>query len=159
MKMNTKQLQTLVSKAMKCASCESDVPLTNMMSIEVKDKVLTLTTTDENTYLFVSDECDSEDFYVVVEVELFSKLISKLTSETVTLNVVNDSLEVDGNGHYVIGLPYDIDGGLIKFPNPRAKLAETAARDEVNLSTLKMILATAKASVDFTRLCDYVRTI
>ena len=153
LKVNTKQLQALVTKAMKCASCKPGIPITGMMAIELKDNVLTLTTTDDNNYLWVKDECKGDNFYVVVNVELFVKLISKLTSETVTMSVVNDALEIDGNGHYVIELPYDGEGELVKYPDPRKKMGENVAKTEVSLSTLKMILATAKASVDVTK--DY----
>lgn len=151
LKVETKKLQDMVNRAMKCASCTVDVPLTGMMAIEVKEDTLKLTTTDENTYLFIKEPYQGEDFYVVVEVEVFAKLISKLTSEYTTLELVNDTLEVNANGKYVISLPYNGEGELVKFPNPLQKVAENTHSSTVNLSTLKMIHATAEASLDKTK--------
>ena len=149
---NTRLFQTLVSKSMKCASCIADTPITGMMAIEVKDNVLTLTTTNENTYLYVNAPCTNEDFYVVVEVEVFSKLIAKLTSESMSLELVKDTLVVHANGKYTIGLPYDSEGELVKFPDRRDKLnTDDRTTTKVNLSTLRLILATAKASLDTTK--------
>ena len=149
LEVNTKKLQGLVSKAMKCASCVADIPLTSMMALQVVDNTLTVTTTDENTYLYLSEPCEGEDFYVVVDVGIFSKLISKITSENVTLEVVDGTLVVNGNGKYVLELPYNGEGELVKFPEPRSKAdGETS---KVSLSTLKMIQATASASLDTTK--------
>ena len=150
---NTKQLQELVTKSMKCAACNPKIPITGMIAIEVKKGTITLTTTDECNYLYVKGDCEANDFYVVVNAELFVKLISKLTSDTVTMEIVNDSLEINANGRYVLELPYDGEGELVKFPNPVAKMPENVAHADVPLSTLKMVLATAKASVDCTK--DY----
>ena len=77
LKVNTKKLQDMVSKAMKCASCVGDIPLTGMLALELKEGKLTVTTTDENTYLYLTEDCTGDDFYVVVDVAIFSKLISK----------------------------------------------------------------------------------
>lgn len=153
MTVSTKKLQELMNKALKCAICKPKIIISGMMAISLKDGVLTLIASDGNNYLYVSDDCEGDDFYVVVDVPLFSKLISKLTCDNITMKVVNDSLEIDGNGHYVIGLPYDGEGELVKFPDPRQKLTNEANNTMLKLSTLKMIVATAKASVDFT--ADY----
>lgn len=149
LKVNTKKLQGLVSKAMKCASCVADIPLTSMIALELKEGTLTVTTTDENTYLYLSEPCEGEDFYVVVDVGIFSKLVSKITSEEVTLTVNDGTLEVVGNGKYMLELPYNGEGELVKFPDPRSK-AE-GEEEKVSLSTLKMIYATGEASLDKTK--------
>lgn len=147
---NTRLFQGLASKAMKCASCLSDVLITGMMAIEVKNNTLTLTTTNGNIYLYVSEPCPNEDFYVVVDVDVFYKLVSKLTSETMTLEVVRDSLVVTANGKYTIGLPYDSEGELVKYPDKRARLANVEPTT-VSASLLKLTLATAKPSLNTTK--------
>ena len=90
------------------------IPITGLMSIELKDHKLTLTTTDAINYLFiVEDKVDGEDFCVVVQAETFAKLISRMTSETVSLELVGEELRVTGNGEYKIDLPLDEEGELI----------------------------------------------
>lgn len=144
---NTVTLQTLVSKSMKGASCNKMIPLTGLMAIELKNNTLTLITTDATNYLYVQEEkVDGEDFYVVVQAEIFSKLISRLTCERVSLLLDSSKLKVVGNGEYSIELPLDEEGELIKYPDP-AKNFVNVESEEINLSTIKLILNTAKASL------------
>lgn len=155
-KINTATLQEMVAKAVKGASSNSDLMITQLMAIQLADNELTLITTDNSNYLYVSqDKIAGEDFYVVVPVDKFSKLISKLTCEDVTLEIPDskdnelDKLVVHGNGKYTIELPYDEDGGLIKFPDPVAETTNDTdwKEEKINLTTIRKILATAKASL------------
>lgn len=148
MTINTSTLQSMVAKAMKGASCNKMIPLTGLMAIELVDNTLTLTTTDATNYLFIrEDKVDGDDFYVVVQADMFAKLISKLTCEKVNLELKDNVLTVKGNGKYSIELPLDEEGELIKFPNPLDSAPSTGDAHTVNLSTIKLILATAKSAL------------
>lgn len=151
---NTASFQNMVAKAIKGAGMNSDMLITQLMSISLKNNLLTLETTDYSNYLYVKQsKVAGDDFSVVVAVEKFAKLISKLTCQDVTLEVHSkdgelDKLIVKGNGRYVLELPYDENGELITFPDP----LEEASNDfwnsgEVQLSTVKHILNSAKASL------------
>lgn len=145
---NTALLQALVAKAMKGASCNKMLPLTNMMAIQLKGNELTLVTTDATNYLYVhQDKVMGEDFYVVVQTDVFSKLVGKLTCENVTLVLDGSALTVKGNGSYKIELPLDEEGELIKFPDPINKPFTPTEEGDLHLSTAKLILATAKAAL------------
>jgi DNA polymerase III sliding clamp (beta) subunit (PCNA family) len=144
---NTATLQGLVARAMKGASCNKMIPLTGLMAIELKDHTLTLTTTDATNYLYVREnKVDGDDFYVVVQADIFSKLIARLTCENVSLALKNSSLTVTGNGEYSIELPLDEEGELIKYPNPLSNFVK-GEPTQINLSTIKLILSTAKVSL------------
>lgn len=146
--LNTNLLQTMVSKAMKGASCNKMIPITGLMAIQLKDHKFTLITTDATNYLYVEeDKVDGEDFYVVVQADMFSKLISKLTCETVVLTVTDNTLYVKGNGNYKIELPLNEEGELIKYPDPLAKDSTLEDAGEINLSTVRLILNTSKAAL------------
>lgn len=143
------KLQSMVAKAMKCVSNNKMLPLTGMLSIRVNDGTLVLQTTDGLNYLYVRDYFDADDFEVVVLADMFSKLISKLSCDTVTLLVDNGILTVKGNGEYKIELPLAEDGGMIKFPDP----AETFnCADTFTMPTLvvDLMLNTAKSSLSTT---------
>ena len=95
---NTQTLQTMVVKSMKGASCNKMIPLTSLMAIELKDNRLSLITTDATNYLYVSEtKVEGDDFYVVVQADMFSKLISRLTCEKVKLELSDNFLKVKGN--------------------------------------------------------------
>lgn len=155
LKINTGAFQSMVSKAVKGAGNNNDLYITRLMAIQLKDNALVLITTDGSNYLYVKDDkVAGDDFYVVVPVDKFSKLISRLTCEDVTLEVSKskkgdlDSLIVHGNGKYVIELPYDADGELIEFPDPlEDDDGQMWNKGEANLSTIKLVLSTAKAAL------------
>ena len=154
LKIKTAEFQEMVAKATKGASVNSSLYMTQLMSISLKDNELTLITTDSTNYLYVKKQkVAGDDFSVVVPVDKFSKLISKLTCEEVTLEVKEskgelDKLVVKGNGNYVIELPYDEEGDLVDFPNPMSEDdGEMWNKTEVNLSTIRLLLTTAKAAL------------
>lgn len=118
LKINTTRLQELLVRAIKGASNNKLIPLTSLIAIEVKDGVLTITTTDSTNYLYLTEPLEGEDFYVAVQADTFSKLVSKMTSETIELDVTDSCLMVYGNGSYKIDIPLDDDGEPIQFPNP-----------------------------------------
>lgn len=152
---NTALFQDMVAKATKGAGMSNDLYITQLMSISLKNNRLTLETTDNNNYLFVrQDKVAGDDFSVVVAVDKFSKLISKLTCENVTLEIPLaksgelDKLVIKGNGKYTIELPYDESGELIDYPDPTSEDDEQFWNSgEVQLSTIRHILNTAKAAL------------
>lgn len=148
MTISTSTLQNMVAKSMKGASCNKMIPLTGLMAIELKNHLLTLITTDATNYLYVKeDKVEGDDFYVVVQAEMFAKLISKLTCEKVSLDLKDNTLMVTGNGKYSIELPLDEEGELIKYPDPMCESIEVEKVADLNLSTIKLILATAKSAL------------
>ncbi len=152
---NTATFQNMVAKAVKGAGMNNDLLITQLMSISLKDNMLTLETTDNNNYLYVrQDKVAGEDFNVVVLADKFAKLISKLTCENVTLEIPTakagelDKLVIKGNGKYVIELPYDEEGELIEFPDPVSETTDDFwSTAELQLSTVRHILSTAKAAL------------
>ena len=146
LKIKTLKLQEMVSKSVKGASNNKMIPITGLMAIALKNKVLTLTTTDAaNTLKVIEKDIANEDFYVVVQADVFSKLVAKTTAETMTLTLKENSLEVKGNGTYSIELPLDEEGKLIKFPE--YKFDNKAVKAEISLSTIKALLGANKASL------------
>lgn len=146
LKVKTTKLQEMLNKALKGAGNNKLLPITSLISISVKDNVLTLTTTDATNYLYIKDEIKADDFSVVIHIETFAKLVAKMTCEDVELNVTDKGLEVVGNGTYVIPIPIDEEGNGIKYPNPREGFtAENMSK--LTLSTVKTILHSIKPSL------------
>lgn len=147
--MNTVKLQDMVSRAVKGASNNKLIPITSLMAIELNaNHILTLTTTDATNYLYIDEhKVDGDEFYAVVPVDVFSKLIARMTCENVTLTVHPEIkiLEVKGNGNYKIELPLDENGHLIKYPNPYK--SDENFGNKLNLSTVKVILDTLKSAL------------
>lgn len=141
----------MVSRSIKGASQNKLIPLTGLMAIQLKDNCLTLVTTDATNYLYIKqDNVVGDEFYVVVQTEQFSKLIGKLTCETITLVVNDNVLVVKGNGEYKIEIPMDEEGNNIVFPDPASNTEDFTYSKTVKLATIKMILNTIKPSLAVT---------
>ena len=144
-------LQEMVSRAIKGAGQNKLIPITSLMAIQLKQNQLTLITTDaSNTLYIVQDKVEGDDFYCVVQVEQFSKLIARMTSENITLELNNSILSVKGNGNYKIELPLDENGECINYPDPASELKVEGEIVDINLTTIKTILAVNKASLAVT---------
>ena len=153
---NTNQLQSLVTKAIKGASNNKIFPMTCLMAIDYDfdtDKSfgkLSLTTTDLTNYLTVSlDEVSActDELHLVVYAENFAKLISKMTSENVTLEFDGEFFTVSGGkSSYKIELPLDVDGTFVKMSVPEIDESKAIIKT-IKLSSIKNILATAKTSL------------
>jgi len=153
----TLKFQEMVSKAAKGASENKLLPITSMLAIQLVSNKLTLITTDtSNTLKIITDKIEGEDFYAVVPVDVFSRLIAKTTSESIILTLKDNLLEVKGNGTYNIALPMD-EEGVIVFPE--YNFQKRADAKIVNLTTIKAILSINKAAIaktmDSPCLCGY----
>lgn len=151
----TEKLKDMVSRASKGVGNNKLIPITSLMAIEVKDNVLRFITTDATNYLYITDDkFVSEDFYAVVDATVFSKLISKMTYPTVTMEIKNNSwiLEVTGNGNYRLELPLDESGGPILYPDPidKLSLSDKTSVGIINKSTIQVILETVKPALAVT---------
>ena len=149
----TSLLQSMVAKAIKGAANNKMLPLTSMVAIastpstETGKTLLSMCTTDSTNYLYISEKIDLiDDIYVVVPVEQFSKLISKLTSEDVSLELSDNALHIVGDGSYRIELPLNEEGNPVRFPNPMADLFYNS-NHKIKLADIKSTLAHNKASL------------
>ena len=149
--LKTVVLQEMVSRSIKGAGQNKLIPLTSLMAIRLENEQLTLITTDASNTLYIAHEmAGSKDFYCVVRAEQFVKLISKMTSENVTLEISDGVLNVKGNGNYKIELPLDENGELITYPDPVSELQIDGEVEEISLATIRTILNTNKASLAVT---------
>ena len=147
---NTILFKDMVTRARKGASNNNILPITSMMAIELKDKKLTLTTTDATNYLYVmQNDVEGSDFYATVMADTFAQLIGKMTSENISLRLENSTLKVIGNGEYTIELAMEETGDVVKFADPRDSV-ELEPLEDIKLTTIKNIVTSAKASLAVT---------
>lgn len=141
----TGKFQDMVARASKGASENKLLPITSMMAVELKDNILTLTTTDTANYLkVIADKVEGDDMYAVVSVDLFSKLIAKMTSESITIILTENSLQVKGNGTYNLPLETDEDGP-VQYPS--YNFNKNGEPETIHLTSIKNIQAINKAAV------------
>ncbi|MBP5424036.1 MAG: hypothetical protein J6Y78_16510 [Paludibacteraceae bacterium] len=148
LKIKTTKLQEMLTRAIKGAGNNKLKPATTLLAIEVKDSRLTITTTDDTNYLYITEDIEGDDFYVCVPIEKFPKLISKLTCEDVILDVKDNYLEVIGNGTYHIEWQLDdASGEMAKFFNPLESFDFGNKVGHISLSTIKTMLSAIRPSL------------
>lgn len=153
MKIKTEILQNLVNKAIKGVSNNAMIPLTSLMGIEVNKDLITLMATDGSNQLRVSSKIEqdvlsvSNNFYTIINADIFSKLVGKTTKEYIELNNNDKYLEVTGNGSYKLEIAINAEGDMVKFPDI-PNISELSDKSiSLNLSLLQESIKVAKASV------------
>lgn len=141
----TERLKQLVSYAIQGAGFNKLLELSTMMGIRVEDGELYLNTTDGTNYLSVSDRCVADNMDITVNAEVFSKLISKINSETVDMEVVDNTLVITGNGKYTLELIPDESGNLLSFPDKFPD--ETTEIGKISATDLAVINSAVKVSL------------
>lgn len=149
---STNVLKDMVSKAVKGASCDSQIPLTTLMGIELDNNEFRLITTDASNYLYIRNtEITGDPFKVSVPVTVFSKLIARMTSDSVAISVEENYLLIKGNGSYKIEFPIDDDGSVVVFPDPLSTIIfDPNDTKEISLSTIQTILKSLKPALAVT---------
>jgi DNA polymerase III sliding clamp (beta) subunit (PCNA family) len=80
---------------------------------------------------------DINDFHATVNATLFLKLISQITTDTIELSVVENTLVVKGNGTYKLPLIFDGEE-LLKLP--KIEIENVTAEFPISADTLNSIL-------------------
>lgn len=87
--------------------------VTETVQLSVKDEVLTLSVTNKEYFVAIKIPAPKEpDFLATVNAQLFLKLISNITTETVQFAVSDTCLKIRGNGNYKLPLIFDGDSIL-----------------------------------------------
>lgn len=138
MKISTERFKSAVSKSIKGAGNNNLIPITSMLGIKSDSGNIMLSTTDgTNNLVVIIDKVQvEEDFDITVQAEVFGKLIAKITSDSVDLQIKDNVLIVKANGTYKIPLVSDEDG-LVVFPIIPTNIDDKALT--VKLTTLQNI--------------------
>ena len=116
MKISSERLKEAVNTAGKGCGYNKLIPLTELIGIQLKDGKLKLYSTDMTNFLTVTvDKVSGEDTNICVEAEKFTKLVSKITSSEIEMDINEDSLVVKGNGVYKLPIIMD-EEGIVEFP-------------------------------------------
>ena len=156
LKIKTNILQEIVNKVTRASTNNKMVPLTGLLSLSVKNGIINAVASDAVNYFEVSAECSAtEDFAVVVKSDLFSKIVSKTTSEYITLELVGNALNFTGNGTYKIELPLDEEGQPIKYP-VYWTMGDITESGTISLATVKSAILANKPSLALTAEAPYL---
>lgn len=116
MKISSERLKEAVNTAGKGCGYNKLIPLTELIGINLNEGKLKLYSTDMTNFMTVTlDKVSGEDANICVEAEKFTKLVSKITSSEIEMNMNEDSLIVKANGVYKLPIIMD-EEGIVEFP-------------------------------------------
>ena len=110
------EMQNACSKILAAVDSNNLSILTETLQIKTEGKNLFISVTNREYFAKVRIEIDSDtDFHATVNANLFLKLISQITTDTIEMNLVDNSLVLKGNGTYKLPLIFDGDK-LLELP-------------------------------------------
>ena len=110
------ELQKVCSKILFAVDPNSLSMITETLAIYTEKNFLYLAVTNREYYVKIKLDIQEEvEFNATVSADLFLKLISKMTTETVTFDIEDNYLVITGNGTYKLPMIYEGDT-LLSLP-------------------------------------------
>lgn len=105
--LKTEELSNVCSKILSAVDSNGLSEITETVELILKNNNLYLQVTNREYFIRIKLSTNiQEEFHATVHAELFLKLISKITTELVTLDTTDKSLIISGNGKYELPLVY-----------------------------------------------------
>ena len=112
----SEKFQDICSKILPAVDTNETSTLSATLELVTRDKVLYVNVTNREYYVQVKLDLDEDiDFHATVNANLFLKLISQITTDTIELSVDDTNIKIKGNGNYKLPLIYD-DDKLLELP-------------------------------------------
>ena len=106
--LKSEELKDICSKILTAVDSNGLSEVTETLELILADKILYLNVTNREYFVKIKLLTEVEgEFHATVHAELFLKLISKITTELVTLEIEDNNLLVSGNGKYKLPMVYE----------------------------------------------------
>lgn len=129
----TSDIKSICSNVLAAVDTSDTSMVAEALSLHCENNVLTLSVTNREYFVrFSVPVLGAESFDAVINSQLFLKLVSSFTAETVTLEIDNSFLVVKSNGEYKIPLIYD-GKDMLKLPEIELKniVTDTTCEDKL----------------------------
>lgn len=115
--LTTEAFKDVCSKILAAVDSNEISVLTETLELKAVDGILEVSVTNKEYFAKVKLNVASDDeyFHATVNANLFLKLISQMTTDTIELVVKDTSLNIKGNGNYKLPLIYDNEK-LLELP-------------------------------------------
>ena len=133
----TDLLQESCAKILNAVDSNVLASVTETLEITGKDNQVVFAVTNREYYVEIKLDTDvTEDFHATVNANLFLKLVSKVTSETIELTIQGNSLKVKCNGEYKLPLIFEGDKLMTL---PKIEIENVSEKLEMDSSVLHSI--------------------
>lgn len=146
MKIKLETIQKPCSTISNAVDANSISQLTEVLELETKDDVLQLSVTNKEYFVTINIPVDDpEEIHATVDAELFTKLISRITTEYVELSVTDKFLVVKGNGTYRLPLIFE---DSVMMTLPRIEVNNISSEFDVSSDVLNSIMTANSRQLD-----------
>lgn len=134
----SEDLKDVCSKILTAVDSTELSLVTETLELIAHNDTLTVAVTNREYFAEVKLKLDDvNDFHATVNATLFLKLISQITTDTIELSVVENTLVVKGNGTYKLPLIFDGEE-LLKLP--KIEIDNVTSEFPISAETLNSIL-------------------
>ena len=110
------ELQKVCSKILSAVDTSNNSIITETLEMYTENNYLYMSITNKEYFVKIRLDIQEEiEFNATVSADVFLKLISKMTTETIEFSINNNHLVVKGNGTYKLPMIYENDA-LLKLP-------------------------------------------
>lgn len=132
------EIQNACSKILSAVDSNTLSVLTETLQLKTAEKNLFISVTNREYFAQVKIPMNEEiEFHATVNANLFLKLISQITTDTIEINIVDNSLILKGNGTYKLPLIFD---GEKLLELPEIEIGNPTVNFEVDSNILLSIL-------------------
>lgn len=138
----TDKIKDLASKVAMGVDGDRTSPISELLEFELKDKNLTLKTTNKEYFLkaVIENVTDSEEyFHATIIADTFLTLVSKTTTNEIKLDITDSALTFKGNGKYTFPVVLEGDD-VVRLPEIPFEKDENSVEFNISGDTLKSIL-------------------
>ena len=136
--LETKQFKQICSKIIPAIDSSNTLNITDVLELVTDNDTLNLNVTNREYYVNIKFKLNTpEQFHATVNADLFLKLISQITTDTIELKLDNTAVKIKGNGNYKIPLIFDNDN-LMELP--KIKIDNVTLNTVMNKSILDSIV-------------------
>lgn len=134
----TEELKDISSKILTAVDSTELSIITETLEMKAKGNELVVSVTNREYFVEVKMKLPTEyDFHATVNANTFLKLISQITTESIELETVGNTLKIKGNGVYKLPLIFDGEE-LLKLP--RIEIENKTTEFNVSADVLNSIL-------------------
>lgn len=142
----TKSLQNMIKKVCKCVSPPTNNVITTLLNVVLDNGVLMISKTDSRNFLTITENnVTGDDCEFTIGSDSFSQIVSKITTQDVTVSKEDNCVVVKGNGTYKIEIQLDGDGCELDYPRYNVKLPTHSGT--IKPSAIRNILVYNKPTV------------
>lgn len=136
MKIQTKELQNILSVITNIVKYNNIKPITNLVELYAEDNICHIGATDNITKIVATVKVQEDLDKCILNLQELFKLVKLTTVETMNIKVLGDCVEIKGNGKYKIPIQKDEVGNELNLPLVLVKHTKKKYYNKENVDNL-----------------------